>query len=212
MIATCLAPLPFLIAASFASVAGSPLRVAASLPADVELLDDAEAAFTLRVDLAEGWTIPPGKVSQPIVQLQVPESVDLDGRRPTTTAELAQNEYLRAPFERLVEVGEETEISFSMFEDAAPGDAIRINVLVYATPGGEDATRLLRARYELPLQAGATARAIDPVPATWGEGDEYEPGDLVEGFALPRADGTEVDLDAILGRSAVVITTYRAFW
>lgn len=215
MIATRFAPLSLVVAAALASRADAgdpPLRLTATLPDDVALVEDAETALTLKVELADGWTIPRGKVSQPIVQLWMPESADLDGPRPTSPSELAQSENLRVPFERQVELGEETEISFSMFEDAAADDAIRINVLAYATTGGDEAMRLLRARFELPLRTGATARPIAPLPATWGEGEEYEPGDLVEGFALPRADGTMVDLEAALGRSKVVITTYRAFW
>jgi len=204
--------MPALALALVTAATTPPVTIRASIPADAALEEDAEATFSIEIELAEGWAATAGTLDKPIVQIQVPDSCSLDGRYLSSHADLAKNEFIQQPFERLVALDEPTPVPFTV--DAAPGesDAFRINVIFYASPGEDSATELVRARVELPVRAGAIARSIASVPATWGEGEEYGPGDLVEGFTLARGDGTSLDISPWLGEKLVLVTTYRAYW
>lgn len=170
-----------------------------------------EHALVLEVDWA-GASAGESGVPAPILQIDVPPSVELVGEELTTYDQLKRNEFLMEPWERLVERFPAT-IRFRLVAEPAADETIGLVVLAYVStePGVDDA--FLRRRVELPVQAGAVARPGDDADSSWGPDEElYAIGDRVEPFDLPRADGTRLDLSQRLGAGNVIVTTYRAHW
>jgi len=187
------------------------LRVEASMPS--EPLEAGEAyAIRLETTLTEGWSASAAGIPEAMVQIDVPHSVRLLGRELTTLRELARNDYVHEPWERLIEVGE-SEIEFRLECAPEPGETIGLNVLAYvAKPGGEDAV-FLRRRVELPVKSGASAWTNERATVSdWGINGTLQLGEKATAYTLPRADGSTVDLSELIGETPLVITTYRAFW
>ena len=81
------------------------------------------------------------------------------------------------------------------------------------TEDGEVHDFFYRKRLELPVKAGADAVEGDSTDSTWGADEELlDIGDKATPFVLPRADGSEFDLQSVLGRKNIIVTTYRAHW
>jgi hypothetical protein len=182
-----------------------------------ELTPGTPHAFTVEITAAEGWSPTDAGIPGVFVQLDVPSSVSLVGKVLETRQELARNEFLVAPFERLVETGA-TEIAFTIDRVPPPDATIGVNVVAYvrgpaAVDGGKGEARFVRQRFSLPVRAGAVAVPADASRSTWGgERGGLQIGDHADPFSLPRADGSEVTLQELLDRSNAIVTTYRAHW
>jgi len=203
-----------MVVAMTGSAGGPPadlVDVQARMPARIEV--GAEASIELEIEFAEAWSSSEAGIPEPLVQLEVPDSVELTGRRLTSYRELAGNEFLREPFERVVEPGRSS-IGFRLVDEPGAGEVIGISVIAYVrAPDGEDA-HFVRRRVDLPVRAGASGRAerAQAERSDWGVRDVLQIGDKAAGFELPRADGSTLSLDEALAQGDVVITTYRAFW
>lgn len=146
----------------------------------------------------------------PILQIQAPQSVRLSGKVLRSYKELSRNEFLQAPFERLIQ-DVPTRVPFTLVREPAPEDQFSLNVLAYVSNG--KGTSFVRRRLTLPVRASATAKEADPNTSDWGVNKRLlQLGDKAALFELPRADGSTVSLAQHLGKKNVVVTTYRAFW
>ena len=204
------------------------MAVASPPPADVfevsitldaeELKPRGEYEILVEVAVKEGWSATDSGMPQPILQIKTPRSVVLDGDPLTTLKELSRNEFLQAPFEMLIEE-RSTRIAFTLKRGRRAGDAIFFNLLAYVSrledaeaDGAASDGWLIRQRYELPLEANATATLVPNDSSAWGKAGELQLGDKAANFKLPRADGSKVSLKDYRGEKNVVVTTYRAHW
>lgn len=148
----------------------------------------------------------------PFLQLDVPASVKLTGRALTTYKELAANEFIAEPYELLLEA-ETTAIPFELLAAPAPGESLGLNVLAYVSRDDGSEPTFLRRRLELAIAPGAAATEGDPTNSNWGRDEQLlQIGDKLEAFALPDADGIEVDVGEWIGAQKLVLSTYRAHW
>ena len=171
------------------------------------------AAFVVEVLFPDGATASESGAPAPFVQFDVPDSVKLGGRYLETYDELAANEFLQEPYERLLEE-QPTLVPFTLVAEPEPGATIGINVVAYVRPeGGDDGAFFLRRRLELPLEAGAMAEEGDPRDSSWGVDDTLlQIGDRAPSFELPMANGSTFSFASVLGKKRVLLTTYRAHW
>lgn len=193
---------------SAAGVDVDRVSVSARIDAD-KLIVGQEAIILVNVDLRDGLSASDAGIPAPLLQIQVPRSVRLSGKHLTKYRELSRNEFLQAPFERMIEASP-LEVGFKLLRKPRPDDVIHLNVLAYVSDG-ED-VRFVRRRVAVKLEAGAVAEAVDATRSDWGTGDLLQIGSKAAGFELPRADGSTVSLGQFLGKKNVVVTTYRAFW
>jgi len=191
------------------SMPSDALRVDARLGAPSGLDVGAGVTAAVEVQVSDEWS--QGGRLAPVLQLELPRSVELLGDVLKDPARLAQNDFMRAPFERILKNGP-NRIPGRII--AAPGDSdlIAMNVLVYVQGDQAKSGRLVRRRIELPLKAGAVARTVPADKAPWGDGSVLAVGDRAPDFELPRADGSKFKLSEVLGKKNIVLTTYRAFW
>jgi len=199
----------------------------ASMPEALPIGED--LVLRLYVGTGESVSASGAGIPKPLVQLDVPGSVELTGRRLTGYRELAGNEFVQEPAERLVSPGS-TEIGFRLISPPGADDTIGINVIAYLasgdvaesdgeTDGAGGQAWFVRRRIELPVRPGASVVALDEqaTRSDWGErGDVGSRVLQIEqrapGFVLPRGDGSEVSLAEVLDAGDVIVTTYRAFW
>lgn len=187
------------------------LAVSATLGPE-PLLAGSEGAIAVELVLAEGWSAADAGIPRPLLQIEVPDSVELTGKRIETFAELARNDFINEPYERVLEIGSGT-IGFKLSSEPEQGDVIALNVLSYLREGDSDEAYFLRQRLHLPLKSGAEATPADAAVSTWsGSESGLQIGAEATDFQLPRADGTTVSLSDFKGKSNVIVTTYRAFW
>lgn len=169
-------------------------------------------SFQVSLTLPESVSASGAGIPAPILQLEVPASVQLLGEYKRSYRDLARNEFLAEPFERLMKSPELT-IPFEVIGEPAEGASIGISVVGYLTATEEAPARFFRRRLELAIASGAEATAGDDRDSTWGEdAATLDIGDTVSPLVLPIADGGEVDLSQYLGKQKVILTTYRAFW
>ncbi|RMF81537.1 MAG: hypothetical protein D6744_07085 [Planctomycetota bacterium] len=184
------------------------LTVSARLTAnDLKTGEPAEIVIDLKV--AEGWSISDAGMPGALLQFDVPASVELVGRALTDYRELARNEFLRAPYERMIRPGE-TAVGFKLRNTPAADERIALNVVAYV--GRDSDSWLVRKRLELPLASGAEAVPADPSISKSTGDDTLQIGEKAVAFELSRPDGTRVNIGDVLGKKPIVITTYRAFW
>lgn len=177
-----------------------------------ELTVGGEYAFVIGVSLPGGSTASESGSPAPFLQLDIPASIELTETHLTTYDELAANEFLQEPFERLLDI-EEVSIPFKLVADPKPGESIGLNVLAYIRPGKIEDEYFLRRRLELPVTAGAEAVEGDATNSKWGVDKALlQIGDTAPSFALPDAYGNIVALDEFLGSQNIVVSTYRAHW
>jgi len=195
--------------AGLAILAGPP-EDAITLSARIEARElavgqeyEAVLAFAFR----EGWS--GAGISAPILQIDVPKGLELTGPVLTEYADLAKNEFLQAPFERLLKASP-TRIGFRIVKEPAAGATLYLNVLAYAGEG--DDAWFLRRRVALPIVPGATAAAVPADRSDWGVEKVLQIGDRAAPFTLPRADESKVSLEKLRGKKNVLVTTYRAHW
>lgn len=175
-----------------------------------ELTVGKDYEITLDINLKDGWSISTAGIGGAILQIDVPRSIRLSGKVLKSRKELAENEYLAAPYERLL-VEFPAHIAFTLKKEPKESDRIALNVLAYASTGSDE-VYFVRKRLELALSPGATAVEVDASTSDWGRGDGLQIGDRAKKFKLPQANGGKVKLKKLLGKSNIIVTTYRAHW
>lgn len=186
--------------AFFAALGDEPLEVGATLTARVEIALD------------EGVSATDSGMPGFILQLDPPAGVELAGKRVTEYADLAKNEFLMEPWERLVK-SESVDVEFTLDELPAEGATLGLVLVGYVAsrPGVDDS--FLRRRLELPLVPGAEARPGDDADSSWGPVEDLlKIGDRAPAFDLPLLEEGRYDLAESLGTSPLIVSTYRAFW
>lgn len=163
-----------------------------------------------RFILDKGYVASEAGLPNPILQIKVPPSVALEEPVLRSDRELQQNEFLHAPYERLI-TKTKTRIPCRLKREPGPDEHFSLNFLAYVGRKDGPAT-FVRRRLELPVKARAKAAAVDASPSDWGEVDFLGIGDRADDFDLPRADGSRVKLSDHIGKHNVVVTMYRAFW
>jgi hypothetical protein len=188
-----------------------PLTVDATISSEPLEVD---ATFTIDVSMTpgEGWSASDAGLPGYIVQLGVPASVVPDGKILTEHRDLARNEYLQAPYERLVK-GNSTSIAMKLLAEPGQGHTIAINVLGYMTAEDGQAVFALR-RVELPVRAGASGTATTQATTSdWGTDTAgLQIGDHAPDLTLPHADGSTVSTADLHANGPLFMLTYRAFW
>ncbi len=165
--------------------------------------------IVLEVSFKDGQSASDAGVPAPILQIDVPKSVRLSGKVLRSYRQQAENEFLQAPFERLIEEPT-TRIGFRMTKTPARTDRVFLNLLAYVR--GTDGEFFIRRRLELALEAGAEGKPVSAAASSWGGDDMLQIGDEAPDFTLPKADGSKVTLSDFRGKKSVIVTTYRAFW
>lgn len=166
--------------------------------------------ITLKVDIANGWSSADAGIPKPLLQIDVPNCAELEGKVLTDAKELARNEYLQLPFERQIEPGANS-VRFTLKGEPTGDEAFALNVLAYVT-SPEGKSYFLRQRLELPIKSGATSEPADATKSDWGREDTLQIGQKAAPFTIRRADGSELSLSEFLGKNNVIVTTYRAHW
>ena len=161
--------------------------------------------------LADGWSASEAGMPHPILQILVPESAKLEGEALRSQKELSGNEFLRAPYERLIDE-QPTRVEFRLTKEPESGESFEFNVLAYVSRSDEDDSWFVRRRLALPLAPGAESKEASSDPSDWGKTKLLQLGDKAASFILPRADGSKVKLRDYRGKKNVVVTTYRAHW
>ena len=199
------------------------LCIAAGTPPAADLIDisirmpDGELsvgethAFIIEYKFGEGYSASAGGIPAPIVQIQPAPSMELAGKVLTEHRELARNEYLKAPFERLL-TESPTSIEFALTKKPSDDERVEINFITYAAENEGGNCWLVRKRFSLPLAAGSEATEGSAENSGWNKDKTLQIGDKATPFELPRADGSTVSLGGLLRQQAVVVTTYRAHW
>ena len=168
--------------------------------------------IVLEVKFKDGYASDKDGITHPILQIDVPASIKLQGRELTDYRSLSGNEFLNEPYERLVKDAT-TRIPFSTKRGADSGQAvIGLNILAYVTSTSGDGSWFVRKRLEIGTADGSKAKEVSATNSKWGKEPILHIGDKATTFALPRADGSTVSLDSYLGEKNIIVTTYRAFW
>lgn len=180
--------------------------------------------YAVRLDILvpDEWSTSEGGIPKPLLQIDVPESVTLEGRVLDTHRAQSRNEFMEQPFERQISPGSSM-ISFTLTSDPAPNDVIGLNVIAYVNEGGKP-PRFYRRRVEVPVKPGASAESSEPSNVSeWGPvsawdtdertaGHGVQIGEQAPDFTLPRADASTVTLSDYRGDKNIIVTTYRAYW
>ena len=186
-------------------------RINATLPAE-HLEVGSTYSIQLDVHFPEAVVASEAGAPKPFLQIDVPPSVKLSGRVLTEFSDLAANEFLAEPYERLLG-GPQTKIDFELIAEPKAGETIGLNVVGYVDAGEGSEPYFLRRRLELPVVAGAKAKEAKAENSNWGiDEDLLQIGDKLTGFSLPQADGTMVSIDDMIGEKNLILTTYRAHW
>lgn len=170
-----------------------------------------EYEIALAVQLGSDVSVDAAGIPQMLLQIDVPKCVKLLGKEVKTLGELSKNEFLEAPYERLVDAGETT-IGFKVIREPKEGDAFGLNLLAYT--GGEDSAdhRFVRQRLSLPIQPNSVGTLVSEPASNWGRNKTLHIGKKATFFSLPTAAGEKVSLKKYRGKKNVVVTTYRAHW
>lgn len=81
------------------------LAVSPKLEADA-LTIGPEYEIVLRVAIKDGWPASGAGVPAPLLQIDAPPAVKLSGKTLSSYQELSRNEFLQAPFEHLLQIGD----------------------------------------------------------------------------------------------------------
>jgi len=203
-----------LLAASLsAGIAGSAaaegVTMTVTLPPG-DLASGTVITATVSIEL-DGLSALGGSAPTTLLQLDVPPSVQLEGRVIDDPRQLQRNEFVEEPYERQFDPAG-GEVAFRLTGTPAPGERLGVSVLLFLED--EDGGRtFVRRRVDLPLTGGTSRTTSSPATDSgWGRNRTLEIGQRATAHDLPRADGTTLELDELLGQRPIVITTYRAFW
>ena len=190
---------------------GDVLSISATLEAD-ELSVGSNYEIVLKVEIKEGWSATAAGVPGPLLQIDVPPSVVLSGKVLTTQRELSRNEYLQAPFERLLK-SEEEHIGFSLVKAPGADEQIALNIMAYVSQDPTVESFFIRRRFTLDVKPRAQAVGVVGVKSDWGiDKHLLQIGDAAEDFSLPKAFDPPIGLGNYLGQKNIIVTTYRAHW
>ena len=167
--------------------------------------------IAIEVKLKEGWSASDSGIPKPMLQIDVPKSVKLTGKVLRDFRELSKNEFLQAPYERLIEGGQAT-VNFKLAKAPGADDRIALNVMAYVSDDPKNNAYFVRRRVELPLKPNAVGEAGNAANSNWGVERVLQIGDKAKLFSLPQADGKKIKLRSYLGKKNILITTYRAHW
>ncbi len=190
--------------------ADEAVNVSARLDAE-NLLVGEPYEILVEFNMADGWSASGAGIPHPILQILVPASAKLAGDTLRSQKELSGNEFLRAPYERLIDE-QPMRVQFRLTKEPAPGESFEFNVLAYVSRSDEDDSWFVRRRLKLPLAPGAESKEVSVDRSDWGKTKLLQLGDKATSFILPRADGSKVKLRDYRGKKNVVVTTYRAHW
>ncbi len=194
-----------------ASLPGDAFNASATLVAD-KLEVGQKYYIALDIKLSDKALTSKAGIPSPILQIQVPPSVELTGKVLSTYKELASNEFLQQPFERMVKP-RKNKIRFKLIKQPAANERIFLNLVAYVNPDRkDDENYFIRRRLSIALTPGAVAEVVSPDVSDWSVEGSLQIGDEAALFELPKADGSKVALKDYLGKKNVVVTTYRAFW
>lgn len=202
--------------ALFAALSSAPEALDFDLAvrlAAAELRPGETYELTLDVRLPEGVLATAAGTPGPVLQLDVPPSIELVGKDLWSAQALATNNHLRAPYERIVPLGAST-VEFVLRAEPATDERIGVNVVAYLSDVQRERQRFVRHRVELPVAALATSVPVEGV-SDWSP-DELllQLGDRVPEVLLwnsPDEDAL-VSLERERGTGWSVISTYRAHW
>lgn len=201
--------LPLLLAA--AQPPADVLTVSAELAAD-QLKVGPTYKLVVRVAIADGWSASKARGPALLLQIDVPPSVKLSGQVLTTYKELRKNEFLQAPFERLLK-GREEHIEFQLTQQPEPDEQIGLNIMTYVTQDPTKDSFFVRRRLVVPVVAGAKGVESAPTDSSWGiDRHLLQIGDVAADFSLPKAFDPPIGLSNYLGQKNIIVTTYRAHW
>ena len=190
--------------------APNTVMIAATLGAD-ELTVGQTYTIDLTLELAAGWSASESGIPKVFLQIDVPDSVTLSGKVLTEYRELAKNDFVQEPFERMIEPGK-TEIGFTLTSLPKAGETLSLNIIAYIKSEDGDDNYYIRRRLDLALQPGAMAKEVDATDTAWGSHDTLVVGEKADDFSLPQYGGASISLADYRGRKNVIITTYRAHW
>lgn len=186
-------------------------RISATLPAE-RLEIGSTYSIQLDIQFPEAVVASKAGAPRPYLQIDVPPSVKLAGKVLTELRELAANELLVHPFERVLSEAK-SQIDFELIGEPKAGETIGLNVVAYIEAAEGSKAHFLRRRLELPVAAGAKATESKDRKSDWGmDKDLLQIGDKVPAFSLPQADGTLLDVGGMIGEENLILTTYRAHW
>lgn len=150
-------------------------------------------------------------VPNPLLQLEVPDCVKLNGKHLTTYKELARNEFLQKPYEQVLK-RPTNKIRFKLLKEPNTGDAINLNIIAYVSDSNGENMQFIRTRLTLPIAPGAVSTPADAPSSQWGTQDLIQIGDEAPDFKLPSLTTGSTTLSKYRGKKNVIITTYRAHW
>lgn len=170
-----------------------------------------EYEVALTVQLGSDVSVDAAGIPQMLLQIDRPKCVRLLGKEVRTLEELTKNEFLEAPYERLIEAGETT-IGFKLVREPKEGDAFALNILAYT--GGENGEdhHFVRQRLTLPILPHSVGTMVSEPASNWGRNKTLQIGKKATSFSLPTAAGETVSLRKYRGKKNVIVTTYRAHW
>ncbi|MFT5687696.1 MAG: hypothetical protein ACI8PQ_000526 [Planctomycetota bacterium] len=191
------------------------VEVAAWLEAD-ELTVGGNYSIQIELGLPEGVDIEAGGLPEALLQIDCPASIKLAGPYFDTLALQARNEHLMMPYERQFK-GTRVAVEFELLSAPAAGDSIGLIVVGYADPGKEAAEDVnpffFRRRFELTLAPNAEATHGDDENSNWGRDETLlQIGSKVGDVTVPNLEGGELALGSMLGKSNLLVSTYRAHW
>ncbi|MCH8149077.1 MAG: hypothetical protein IH987_14025 [Planctomycetes bacterium] len=185
-------------------------EVSARIAAD-RLVVGESYEMIIDISLRDGYSASVAGIPAPLLQIEVPSCVVLKGKVLKGHRELARNEYLREPFERMLSELP-ARIGFDLKKKPGPNDAFGLNILAYVGATSGDDAFFVRRRLNLKVAGGAKAEVGESGVSTWGKEKLLQLGDEAAPFKLPKADGKKVDLAKYRGKKSVIVTTYRAHW
>ena len=190
---------------------GDVLSISAALDAE-QLAVSSDYEIVLKVEIKEGWSAATAGVPAPLVQLEVPPSVELSGKVLTSQKELSRNEFLQAPFERLLK-NEQMHIGFTLVKAPGAGAQIALNIMAYVSQDPTVDSFFIRRRFTLDVKPRAQAVGVVAARSDWGTDKHLlQIGDAAEDFSLPKAFDPPIGLGNYLGQKNIIVTTYRAHW
>ncbi len=187
------------------------LTVSAELEAG-DLKVGSEHEIVIKVGIKEGWSASQAGLPAPLLQIDAPPSVKLAGEILTTYKELSKNEFLQAPFERLLKKQEER-VKFMLVQRPDPDEQIGLNIMAYVSEDPTVNSYFIRRRLTLEPAPGAKATQADAAKSDWGfDKNLLQIGDVAADFNLPKAFFPPVSLGHYLGEKNIIVATYRAYW
>ena len=177
------------------------------------LVVDIEVDGEIHADFSPRSPMPPGGVRKPVLQLEVPDCIELlDGPAEGRTARASLDHMFGKPYGRLLDA-KHTEIPVRLVSEPADGDEIGLNVVNYLGDEHSTEATFVRRRLQLPVEGGAEAKPVPADRSGWGTDESLAIGDPVADFDLPDGRGKRITMKEWLGRKRPVFAfTYRSSW